>query len=72
LTCDFWAENAKNKCKRNKQQQIPFGDDNQKEKGKNKSKGNSDDLQQMEPYWMVRLTVAVWMVEPPVAVTVTA
>jgi hypothetical protein len=23
-------------------------------------------------YWMVRLTVAVWMVEPPVAVTVTA
>lgn len=25
-----------------------------------------------EPYWMVRVTVAVWMVEPPVAVTVTA
>jgi hypothetical protein len=23
-------------------------------------------------YWMVRLIVAVWMVEPPVAVTVTA
>ena len=25
-----------------------------------------------ELYWMVRVTVAVWMVEPPVAVTVTA
>jgi hypothetical protein len=25
-----------------------------------------------KPYWMVRVTVAVWMVEPPVAVMVTA
>jgi hypothetical protein len=32
LTRDFWAENVKNKCKYLKQQQIPFGDDNQKGK----------------------------------------
>jgi hypothetical protein len=33
----------------------------------------TDDLNYYgEPYWMVRVTVAVWMVEPPVAVTVTA
>jgi hypothetical protein len=37
LTCDFWAENAENNCKRNKQKQIHFGilfgDDNQKGNG---------------------------------------
>jgi hypothetical protein len=38
LTCEFWAENAKNKCKGNKQKQIPFGDDNKK----SKRKGNCD------------------------------
>jgi hypothetical protein len=25
LTCVFWAENAENKCKSNKQKQIPAG-----------------------------------------------
>jgi hypothetical protein len=39
LTCEFWAENAKNKCKGKKQKQIPpfdfaqgrlFEDDNKK------------------------------------------
>ena len=33
LTCDFWAENAENKCKGNKQKQIPPGDDNKKGSG---------------------------------------
>jgi len=33
LTRDFWAENAKNKCKSNKQQQIPFWDATRKAKG---------------------------------------
>jgi hypothetical protein len=32
LTCDFWAENEKRNCKKNKQKQIPFGDDNQNAK----------------------------------------
>jgi hypothetical protein len=38
LTCDFWAKIANEKCKGNKQQQIPFGDDNQKGKGNGKVK----------------------------------
>jgi hypothetical protein len=33
-------------------------------------KSNSNGL--MKVYWMVRLMVAVWMTEPPVAVTFTA
>jgi hypothetical protein len=36
LTCSFWAEIAEEKCKNNKQQQIPFGDDNKKINGKSK------------------------------------
>jgi hypothetical protein len=36
LTCDFWAEIAEGKYKSNKQQQIPFGDDNKKCNGKSK------------------------------------
>jgi hypothetical protein len=41
LTSDFWAENAENNCKYNKQKQIPFGDDNQK--GNCKSRSLRDD-----------------------------
>jgi len=44
LTCGFWAENVKSKCKNNKQKQIVHltllrarsSDDKQKSEGKNK------------------------------------
>jgi hypothetical protein len=39
LTCDFWAENAKNNYKDKKQKQIPFGDGNKK--GKSSDKGQT-------------------------------
>jgi hypothetical protein len=35
------------------------------------SKGNGKGNSNGRLYWMVRLMVAVWMVEPPVAVTFT-
>ena len=33
LTCEFWAENAENKCKPNKRKQILSRDDDKKGKG---------------------------------------
>jgi hypothetical protein len=80
---------------RQRQKQIPFGDDNQKGYDKNHdnrndnrndnsiSNDNSNDNRNCNgngngksgngrAYWMVRLMVAVWMMEPPVAVTLTA
>jgi hypothetical protein len=64
LTCDFWAENAKNKCKCNKQKQIPCGDDNKKGKGKTTAKarwpsrGLRPTLRKVREGWGTRFVVA--------------
>ena len=39
LDMRFLGEKCKNKCKGNKQKQIPYGDDNQKCKGRGKTRG---------------------------------
>ena len=46
-----------------------FGDENKKGKRKDKDKNKDTGI---DGYWMVRLMVAVWITEPPVAVTLMA
>jgi hypothetical protein len=49
LTCDFWGENAKKNLRGQEQEQIPFGDDNQK--GNGNSNGNSNGNGNGRDWW---------------------
>jgi hypothetical protein len=55
-----------------KKQDKGNGGSNGKGNGKGKGKDNGNGNGKGGAYWMVRLMVAVWMMEPPVAVTLTA
>jgi hypothetical protein len=64
---DNGNDNGKRKKRKQKQKQIRgfFASLRMTSKGDSSSSNR-------RPYWMVRLIVAVWMTEPPVAVTLTA